>query len=33
MRKNKFSAKRIAYILGYPIEEVNAFFKELDNEK
>jgi predicted transposase YdaD len=33
MRKSKFSAKRIADILGYPIEEVNAFFKELDNEK
>jgi hypothetical protein len=33
MRKSKFSAKRIADILGYPIEEVNAFFKELDKEK
>jgi hypothetical protein len=32
MRKSKFSAKRIADILGFPIEEVNAFFKEIDDE-
>jgi hypothetical protein len=33
MRKNKFSAKRIADILDYSIEEVEIFFKELDSEK
>jgi hypothetical protein len=33
MRRHNFSAKRIADITGYALDEVQAFFKELDSEK
>jgi hypothetical protein len=32
MRKHGFSAERIADIVGYPLEQVNTFFKEIDAE-